>query len=208
ALPRSTCKLRATHSDFRKSKWPLAGHFMAPRNDGHRGPPLEGAPENRFLFHSSVENWSVRSFKTSAYFCEEVRVINTPAFAESVTEGDVRWEKAVGDFVKEDEVVCEIETDKTSIQVPAPSSGVIQELLVEDGGRVEAGNPLFKLKITGRRRADAGAAAVAKPAAQAPAAAKPAAEAAAPQAPSGAGPIPTTMPPVPPVPKKPLESTP
>ncbi|XP_078473086.1 dihydrolipoyllysine-residue succinyltransferase component of 2-oxoglutarate dehydrogenase complex, mitochondrial isoform X1 [Lampetra planeri] len=151
------------------------------------------------------ENWSVRSFKTSAYFCEEVRVINTPAFAESVTEGDVRWEKAVGDFVKEDEVVCEIETDKTSIQVPAPTSGVIQELLVEDGGRVEAGNPLFKLKIT---EAGAAAAAATKPAAQAPAAAKPAAEAAAPQAAAGAGPIPTTMPPVPPVPKKPLESKP
>lgn len=38
--------------------------------------------------------------------------VNTPAFAESVTEGDVRWEKAIGDSVAEDEVVCEIETDK------------------------------------------------------------------------------------------------
>lgn len=35
-----------------------------------------------------------------------------PAFAESVSEGDVRWEKKVGDQVKEDDVLCEIETDK------------------------------------------------------------------------------------------------
>ncbi|CDQ99223.1 unnamed protein product [Oncorhynchus mykiss] len=56
---------------------------------------------------------------------------------------------AVGDSVKEDEVVCEIETDKTSLQVPSPAAGVITELLVPDGGRVEAGNPLFKLKKGG-----------------------------------------------------------
>lgn len=35
-----------------------------------------------------------------------------PPFAESVSEGDVRWEKKVGDQVKEDDVLCEIETDK------------------------------------------------------------------------------------------------
>uniref|UniRef100_A0A8K9XJB5 Dihydrolipoyllysine-residue succinyltransferase component of 2-oxoglutarate dehydrogenase complex, mitochondrial n=1 Tax=Oncorhynchus mykiss TaxID=8022 RepID=A0A8K9XJB5_ONCMY len=77
---------------------------------------------------------------------DEVVTVNTPPFSESITEGDVRWEKAVGDSVKEDEVVCEIETDKTSLQVPSPAAGVITELLVPDGGRVEAGNPFFKLK--------------------------------------------------------------
>uniref|UniRef100_A0A669AZY9 Dihydrolipoyllysine-residue succinyltransferase component of 2-oxoglutarate dehydrogenase complex, mitochondrial n=1 Tax=Oreochromis niloticus TaxID=8128 RepID=A0A669AZY9_ORENI len=77
---------------------------------------------------------------------DEVVTVKTPAFAESVTEGDVRWEKAVGDSVSEDEVVCEIETDKTSVQVPAPAAGVIEELLVPDGGKVEGGTPLFKLR--------------------------------------------------------------
>jgi len=42
-------------------------------------------------------------------------VIKVPPFAESITEGDIRWEKAVGDSVTEDEVVGEIETDKVSI---------------------------------------------------------------------------------------------
>uniref|UniRef100_A0A674B4P2 Dihydrolipoyllysine-residue succinyltransferase component of 2-oxoglutarate dehydrogenase complex, mitochondrial n=1 Tax=Salmo trutta TaxID=8032 RepID=A0A674B4P2_SALTR len=90
----------------------------------------------------------IRYFKTSVA-CEKVVTVNTPPFSESITEGDVRWEKAVGDSVKEDEVVCEIETDKTSLQVPSPAAGVIMELLVPDGGRVEAGNPLFKLKKGG-----------------------------------------------------------
>ncbi|XP_058469678.1 dihydrolipoyllysine-residue succinyltransferase component of 2-oxoglutarate dehydrogenase complex, mitochondrial-like isoform X2 [Solea solea] len=77
---------------------------------------------------------------------DEVVTVKTPAFAESVTEGDVRWEKAVGDSVAEDELVCEIETDKTSVQVPSPVAGVIEELLVPDGGKVEGGTPLFKLR--------------------------------------------------------------
>uniref|UniRef100_A0A8P4GH55 Dihydrolipoyllysine-residue succinyltransferase component of 2-oxoglutarate dehydrogenase complex, mitochondrial n=1 Tax=Dicentrarchus labrax TaxID=13489 RepID=A0A8P4GH55_DICLA len=122
-------------------------------------------------------------------FCcagDEVVTVKTPAFAESVTEGDVRWEKAVGDSVKEDEVVCEIETDKTSVQVPAPAAGVIEELLVPDGGKVEGGTPLFKL----RKGAAAAAEAAPPPAAEAPAAAPP-----PPPPPASA---PTAMPPVPP----------
>uniref|UniRef100_A0A673BFW0 Dihydrolipoyllysine-residue succinyltransferase component of 2-oxoglutarate dehydrogenase complex, mitochondrial n=1 Tax=Sphaeramia orbicularis TaxID=375764 RepID=A0A673BFW0_9TELE len=129
----------------------------------------------------------------------EVVTVKTPAFAESVTEGDVRWEKAVGDTVSEDEVVCEIETDKTSVQVPSPAAGVIEELLVPDGGKVEGGTPLFKL----RKGAGAPKAAEA-PKAEAPAAAAPPPPSAAPSPPpppaSDVGPIPTTMPPVPPVP--------
>uniref|UniRef100_A0A3B3WUE8 Lipoyl-binding domain-containing protein n=1 Tax=Poecilia mexicana TaxID=48701 RepID=A0A3B3WUE8_9TELE len=82
------------------------------------------APSNAFL---------CRYFRTSAVSNDELVTVNTPPFAESVTEGDVRWEKAVGDSVADDEVVCEVETDKTSIQVPTR-------------GRVEAGTPLFRLQ--------------------------------------------------------------
>ncbi|XP_028253802.1 dihydrolipoyllysine-residue succinyltransferase component of 2-oxoglutarate dehydrogenase complex, mitochondrial-like [Parambassis ranga] len=100
----------------------------------------------RCEFPSSASVYHIRYFKTSAVHRDEVVTVKTPAFAESVTEGDVRWEKAVGDSVTEDEVVCEIETDKTSVQVPAPAAGVIEELLVPDGGKVEGGTPLFKLR--------------------------------------------------------------
>uniref|UniRef100_A0A3P8ZML6 Dihydrolipoyllysine-residue succinyltransferase component of 2-oxoglutarate dehydrogenase complex, mitochondrial n=1 Tax=Esox lucius TaxID=8010 RepID=A0A3P8ZML6_ESOLU len=131
----------------------------------------------------------------------EVITVKTPAFAESVTEGDVRWEKAVGDSVKEDEVVCEIETDKTSVPVPSPSAGVIEELLVPDGEKVEGGQALFKL-----RKGAVAARASEAPPAEAPAVSPPPLAAAPPppHAPSAVGPIPTTLPPVPPVPGAPL----
>uniref|UniRef100_A0A8B9JXW8 Dihydrolipoyllysine-residue succinyltransferase component of 2-oxoglutarate dehydrogenase complex, mitochondrial n=1 Tax=Astyanax mexicanus TaxID=7994 RepID=A0A8B9JXW8_ASTMX len=137
------------------------------------------------------------SLKTVILTGNEVITVKTPAFAESVTEGDVRWEKAVGDTVTEDEVVCEIETDKTSVQVPSPAAGVIEELLVPDGGKVEGGTPLFKLK----KGAVGAAKATPAPAAEAPAAAAPPPP---PPTPAAAGPIPTTMPPVPPVPAQPI----
>ncbi|XP_053701632.1 dihydrolipoyllysine-residue succinyltransferase component of 2-oxoglutarate dehydrogenase complex, mitochondrial [Synchiropus splendidus] len=146
--------------------------------------------------------FQIHYFRTSVAFRDEVVTVKTPAFAESVTEGDVRWEKAVGDSVLEDEVVCEIETDKTSVQVPSPHTGVIEELLVPDGGKVEGGTPLFKL----RKGAGAPKAAEA-PKAEAPAAAAPSAPP-PPPPPSAAGPIPTAMPPVPPVPAHAMDAKP
>ncbi|KAK4823145.1 hypothetical protein QYF61_026347 [Mycteria americana] len=157
---------------------------------------------------NSSSVFTVRYFRTTAVRRDDVVTVNTPAFAESVTEGDVRWEKAVGDTVAEDEVVCEIETDKTSVQVPAPAAGVIEALLVPDGGKVEGGTPLFKLRKTGAAPAKAKpAAAPPPPAAPEPvAAAAPTPAAAAPT--PAAAPIPTTMPPVPPVSTQPIDSKP
>ncbi|XP_053191711.1 dihydrolipoyllysine-residue succinyltransferase component of 2-oxoglutarate dehydrogenase complex, mitochondrial isoform X2 [Scomber japonicus] len=139
--------------------------------------------------------FQIQYFRTSVAYRDEVVTVKTPAFAESVTEGDVRWEKAVGDSVSEDEVVCEIETDKTSVQVPSPASGVIEELLIPDGGKVEGGTPLFKLRKGAAEapKAEVPAAAATPP----PSAAPPSPP---PPPPSAVGPIPTTMPPVPPVP--------
>lgn len=82
-----------------------------------------------------------------------------------------RWEKKKGDHVAEDEVVLEIETDKTSVPVPSPAHGIIEETFVEDGATVKAGQKLFKLKVTGAAPEKA-AAPAAKPA-EAPAAAPP-----------------------------------
>lgn len=69
-----------------------------------------------------------------------------PPFADSISEGDVKIERQIGDFVNEDESVIEVETDKTAIPVPAPHSGKIIEWLVEDGDTVEAGQALFILE--------------------------------------------------------------
>jgi len=133
-----------------------------------------------------------------------------PAFAESISEGDIRFEKAVGDSVSTDEVVCEVETDKTSVPVPSPVAGVITELLVEDGSTVKPGTKLVSIEVG----AGGGAAPAAKPAKPA----EPAAAAAAPPPPpppppppaaaDQSGAIPTTPPPVPPTPTQPISSIP
>ncbi|CAD6186749.1 unnamed protein product [Caenorhabditis auriculariae] len=83
-------------------------------------------------------------YTTTRFF--DVITVEGPAFAESISEGDIRWIKQKGDFVKEDELVAEIETDKTSVEVPAPQSGTIVELLVEDGAKVTAKQKLYKLE--------------------------------------------------------------
>ncbi|XP_054894696.1 dihydrolipoyllysine-residue succinyltransferase component of 2-oxoglutarate dehydrogenase complex, mitochondrial [Poeciliopsis prolifica] len=165
---------------------------------------------NNVPYNPRSSVFQVQYFRTSVAYRDEVVTVKTPAFAESVTEGDVRWEKAVGDSVSEDEVVCEIETDKTSVQVPSPAAGVIQELLVPDGGKVEGGTPLFKLKKgagAAKTPASPKAAAAPPPPSAAPAPPPPAAPAPPPPA-STVGPIPTTMPPVPPVPAHAMDTKP
>ena len=50
-----------------------------------------------------------RNLRTSTILFDEIKVVVCPAFAESITEGDLRWEKAAGDAVAEDEVKLEIQ---------------------------------------------------------------------------------------------------
>ncbi|EJW80082.1 hypothetical protein WUBG_09009, partial [Wuchereria bancrofti] len=79
--------------------------------------------------------------------------VEGPAFAESISEGDIRWLKQKGEFVSRDDLVAEIETDKTTVEVPSPQSGTIVELLVEDGARVTAHQKLYKLEVGGEASA-------------------------------------------------------
>lgn len=146
-----------------------------------------------------------RTLYTTRVLGDEVKVIVCPAFADSISEGDIRWEKAVGDSVTEDEVLCEIETDKTSVPVPSPAAGVIEELLVEDGSTVAPGAKLLKLKLGA-----GGAPAAPKPAAAAPEPVAAAAAAPPPPPPpaAAAAPIPATPPPPPPKPVAPMASRP
>lgn len=112
-----------------------------------------------------------------------------------------RFTKKVGDYVAPDEVVMEIETDKTTVGVPSPFGGVIEEIFVADGDTVTAKQKLFKLKPAD---APAGGAAPAKAAAAAPPPPPPAAAiptpapAAAAPPPAAAAPQPAAVPPPPP----------
>ncbi|KAK6181768.1 hypothetical protein SNE40_009555 [Patella caerulea] len=159
---------------------------------------------NRLHLHSTLTGTSsLQTFHNSASLNSGNKTVNCPPFAESITEGDIRWEKGVGDFVNEDELVAEVETDKTNVQVNSPSAGVIEELLVADGETVSPGAPIFKIKPG--KASDAPAK---KTDAPAPPAKTEATAAAASPSPSSEGPIPSTPPPVPPLPTKPTTSKP
>ncbi len=79
-----------------------------------------------------------------------------PQLGETVTEGVVtKWHKKVGDAVKADEMLFDVETDKVSTEIPAPVGGVIAEILVEEGVTAKVGVRLAVIRESG------GAAAVA-----------------------------------------------
>jgi 2-oxoglutarate dehydrogenase E2 component (dihydrolipoamide succinyltransferase) len=97
--------------------------------------------------------------------------IRVPTLGESVTEATIgKWFKKAGEAVAVDEPLVELETDKVTIEVPAPAAGVLSDIAVKDGETVAVG------ALLGQIKEGAGAPAAAKPAAAAaaPAAAKPA----------------------------------
>jgi 2-oxoglutarate dehydrogenase E2 component (dihydrolipoamide succinyltransferase) len=66
--------------------------------------------------------------------------ITVPTLGESLTEATVaKWLKKVGDSVQEDEEIVSLETDKVSIDVTAPKSGILSEIIAKDGATVEVG---------------------------------------------------------------------
>ena len=65
--------------------------------------------------------------------------VKVPQLSESVAEATMlQWKKKPGEAVAADEILIEIETDKVVLEVPAPSAGVLAEVLVGDGGTVVA----------------------------------------------------------------------
>src|SRR6201991_4804615 len=110
--------------------------------------------------------------------------IRVPTLGESVTEATIgRWFKKAGDAVCSDEPLVELETDKVTIEVPAPAAGTLGEIVAKDGETVAVGALLGQIADgAGAAKAAPGAAAPAK-AAPAPSVAAPAAAPAAPKTP-------------------------
>ena len=72
--------------------------------------------------------------------------IKVPAMGESVTEATVsRWFKKEGEKVTRDETLCELETDKVTVEVPAPSEGILDVIAVKEGETVEVGSILGRI---------------------------------------------------------------
>jgi len=104
--------------------------------------------------------------------------IRVPALGESVTEATVgKWFKQPGDAVAADEPLVELETDKVTLEVPAPAAGVLSDVAAKEGATVAPGALLGQIKDGAAAAAKPAAASAAKPA-EAP---KPAPAPAAPQ---------------------------
>src|SRR6056297_1298135 len=72
--------------------------------------------------------------------------VMVPTLGESVTEATVStWFKKVGDSVAQDEMLCELETDMVSVEVPSPAAGTICDILAQEGDTVQAGGKLAVL---------------------------------------------------------------
>ena len=101
--------------------------------------------------------------------------IRVPTLGESVTEATIgRWFKKTGEAVAVDEPLVELETDKVTIEVPAPSAGVLGEIAAKDGDTVAVGALLGMINDGAAGAKSAVAPAAAKPAAPPPPAAAPA----------------------------------
>jgi 2-oxoglutarate dehydrogenase E2 component (dihydrolipoamide succinyltransferase) len=89
--------------------------------------------------------------------------VKVPQLSESVAEATLlQWKKKAGEAVAQDEILIEIETDKVVLEVPAPSAGVLGEIVVGDGGTVTSDQVIARIDTEGK--ASAAAPAAAKPA--------------------------------------------
>ena len=101
--------------------------------------------------------------------------VKVPQLSESVAEATMlQWKKKVGDLIAIDEILIEIETDKVVLEVPAPSAGVLAELVVGDGGTVVSDQVIARIDTEGKATAAAPASAPATTPVAAPASAAPA----------------------------------
>jgi len=96
-----------------------------------------------------------------------VSPIKMPQLGESVTEGTVdRWLKKEGDFVKKDEPLVEVVTDKVNAEIPSPFEGVLIKISVAEGTTIAIGTEIAQIEVDGAGTAEP-AAAAAEPAAPA-----------------------------------------
>jgi 2-oxoglutarate dehydrogenase E2 component (dihydrolipoamide succinyltransferase) len=89
--------------------------------------------------------------------------VRAPAEQTDGTRSQIqRWLKAVGDAVEENEPLIEVETDKVTIEIPAPASGVLSEVLKEEQAEITPGELLGRIQIEATKQASAAPRAAAK----------------------------------------------
>src|SRR5438270_1764426 len=85
-----------------------------------------------------------------------VSQIKMPQLGESVTEGTVdKWLKKEGDFVKRDEPIVEVVTDKVNAEIPSPFEGKLVKIEVQEGTTVAVGSLIAEIEVEGAEAAPA-----------------------------------------------------
>src|SRR5471032_2707016 len=81
---------------------------------------------------------------------QQIVDVVTPSAGESVTEGTIlEWHAKVGDEIKLDETIVEISTDKVDVELPAPATGTIFEILAAEGDTVTVGQVIARIAVGG-----------------------------------------------------------
>jgi pyruvate dehydrogenase E2 component (dihydrolipoamide acetyltransferase) len=88
----------------------------------------------------------------------ELKQFKLPDVGEGLTEAEiVSWKVKAGDTVKVNDVIVEIETAKSLVELPSPYAGVVHELMVEEGATVPVGTPIISVSVGGAAPAGTGA---------------------------------------------------
>jgi 2-oxoglutarate dehydrogenase E2 component (dihydrolipoamide succinyltransferase) len=83
--------------------------------------------------------------------------LKVPSVGESITEVEIsEWHKAEGESVKRDEVVAILETEKVTVELPAPGTGVITRILKKKGETAQVGDVIGYMEVDGKREKEAG----------------------------------------------------
>ncbi|HEY5015751.1 MAG TPA: biotin/lipoyl-containing protein, partial [Streptosporangiaceae bacterium] len=87
----------------------------------------------------------------------ELRQFKLPDVGEGLTEADiVKWHVQVGETVKVNQIIVDIETAKAVVELPSPHAGVVSSLLVAEGATVDVGTPIISIEV-GATSGEAGA---------------------------------------------------
>src|SRR5438132_8564313 len=81
---------------------------------------------------------------------DQIGEVVTPAAGESVSEGTIlEWHAKVGEFIQASDTIVEISTDKVDVELPAPASGTVVEILVDAGETVTVGQVIARIALNG-----------------------------------------------------------
>uniref|UniRef100_A0A3B0MQ10 dihydrolipoyllysine-residue succinyltransferase n=1 Tax=Theileria annulata TaxID=5874 RepID=A0A3B0MQ10_THEAN len=85
------------------------------------------------------------------YFSKDIKVINVPTLGDSISEGTLtKWAVSVGDYLNVDDLIAVVETDKVSVDVNSPFSGVLTKTFSNTGDTILVGKPLVEIDLAGK----------------------------------------------------------